>query len=334
MARGETARLQALLEYDILDTPPEPRFDRIVHMASRLLEMPISLVSLLDDARQWFKAKVGLDADVTPRDIAFCHHAIEQDKVMVIEDATEDPRFQHNPLVTDMPNIRFYAGAPLKTEAGYKLGTLCVIDRVPRVLTEEQCSLLEDLAALVVDEMELRRANAQLMALATTDSMTGLWNRRRFFSLAEAERERSRRYGRPLSLLMFDVDRFKLINDGHGHDIGDQAIIHIARTLTARKRPHDIAARIGGEEFVLLMPETDLAGATILAERLREAIATSGLQIEGETIQPTVSIGVSAGDGTTAIRDLLKTADLALYDAKKGGRNRVCQRVNGAEKSE
>jgi diguanylate cyclase (GGDEF)-like protein len=303
-------------------------------MASRLLETPISLVSLLDDARQWFKAKVGLDADQTPRDIAFCHHAIQQDDVMVVEDATDDPRFRANPLVTSMPNIRFYAGAPLKTDAGHKLGTLCVIDRVPRVLTEEQRTLLEDLAALVVDEMELRRVNAQLMALATTDSMTGLWNRRRFFTLAEAERERSRRYGHSMSLLMFDIDRFKLINDRYGHDVGDQAIIHITRTCEARKRPHDIAARIGGEEFVLLMPETDLAGAAVVAERLRAAIASTGFENGGETLRPTVSIGVTSGDGTTSVHDLLKISDLALYDAKEGGRNRVCLRVNASDKSE
>jgi diguanylate cyclase (GGDEF)-like protein len=164
--------------------------------------------------------------------------------------------------------------------------------------------------------------------------MTGLWNRRRFFTLAEAERERSRRYGRPLSLMMLDIDRFKLINDHYGHDVGDQAIIHIARVCEAQKRPHDVAARIGGEEFVVLMPETDLAGAGIVAERLREAIAGEGFQNGNETIKPTVSIGVTAGDGNTAVHDLLKTADLALYDAKEGGRNRVCRRVNESGKSE
>ncbi|MBV9827872.1 MAG: sensor domain-containing diguanylate cyclase [Alphaproteobacteria bacterium] len=330
---AEMARLEALYGYDILDSDPEPRFDRIVRLASRLLQMPISLVSLVDEARQWFKARVGLSVAETPRDIAFCSHAIEQDQVMVVEDAARDPRFRANPLVTDNPNIRFYAGAPLATNDGHKIGTLCVIDRVPRQLTEEQRGLLEDLAALVVDEIELRRLNAQLTQLATTDPMTGLWNRRRFFALAEIERERSRRYSRGFSLLMLDIDRFKSINDRFGHDVGDRAIEHIARICEAQKRPHDIAARIGGEEFVILMPETGMSGAVAFAERLRRAIANNGFASGGDTINPTVSIGVSEGDATTAISELLKTADLALYDAKEGGRNRVCQRINGERKS-
>jgi diguanylate cyclase (GGDEF)-like protein len=324
---GEEARLAALHGYDILDTPPEPRFDRIVRMASRLLDMPISLVSLIDEARQWFKAKVGLEVGETPRSIAFCHHAIQQDQVMVVEDAIHDPRFQENPLVIQDPSIRFYAGAPLTSNDGHKLGTLCVIDRVPRHLDPDERLLLQDLAALVVDEMELRQANARLSQLASTDPMTAMWNRRRFHALAEVERERARRHDRPLSMLMFDIDHFKLVNDAYGHDVGDEVIIQIAKVCEAEKRPSDISARLGGEEFAVLMPETAMDGARNFAERLREAIAVRPIRHDGKDLIATVSIGVAEADASTTIAELLKSADLALYAAKEAGRNRVCSRM-------
>jgi diguanylate cyclase (GGDEF)-like protein len=319
----EAARLEALRRYDILDTPAEPKFDRIVRMASRLLDMPISLVSLIDEARQWFKAKVGLEAEETPRSVSFCTHAIQEDRVMIVEDATRDPRFAQNPLVIDDPGIRFYAGAPLSTDEGYKLGTLCVIDRVPRRLTAEQCVLLEDLAGLVVDEMELRRANAKLVQLATTDPMTGLWNRRQFFAMAEMQWQHAQRYGRPLSLLMLDIDHFKSVNDRYGHDVGDRVILHVADLCGSQKRISDIAARLGGEEFAILMPETDVSGAGDFAERLRETIARSAVRHGDNGITVTVSIGIGDGDAVASLGDLLKHADAALYEAKEAGRNRV-----------
>ena len=152
----ETERLSALFDYAILDTPPEENFDRITRIASRMLKVPMCLVSLVDSDRQWFKSKYGLDADETPRNIAFCAHAIVQDEVMVVPDATKDPRFRDNPLVLGEPNVRFYAGAPLTSWSGHNVGTLCVIDQKPRKQTLEQQEILEDLAKIVVDEMELR----------------------------------------------------------------------------------------------------------------------------------------------------------------------------------
>jgi diguanylate cyclase (GGDEF)-like protein len=319
----ETARLQALRQYGILDTPAEPKFDRIVRLAARLLDMPISLVSLVDETRQWFKAKIGLDASETPRSMAFCAHAIQGEDVMVVEDAGRDPRFVENPLVTGDPLIRFYDGAPLTTDDGYKLGTLCVIDRVPRQLTLEQTMLLEDLAGLVVDEMELRRAMGLLRQLATTDPMTGLLNRRSFLSQAESEWQRSSRFAQPLSLLILDIDHFKHVNDNFGHDAGDQVISRVAQICDAQKRAHDLAARYGGEEFVLMMPETDLAGAYRFAERLREAVAEDDIAHGEKVIKATVSIGVAEMAQAKSVDDMLKLADQALYEAKKNGRNRV-----------
>lgn len=151
----EVERLEALRGYRILDTPPEERFDRVVRLVNAELGVPISLISLVDAERQWFKARHGLDAVQTPRDLAFCAYAIHQDQTLVVEDAREDARFERNPLVLGDPGIRFYAGAPLVASTGVRLGTLCAIDRAPRVLTSREERLLRDLAAIVIDEMEL-----------------------------------------------------------------------------------------------------------------------------------------------------------------------------------
>ena len=152
----EAARLAALYELLILDTPPEERFDKIAQFAASEFDMPIVLITLLDVDRQWFKARVGTEVCETRRDISFCSHAVLRDDTMVVEDALQDPRFADNPLVTGAPHIRFYAGAPLALPSGLRLGTLCLIDRRPRTLDALDLGILGTLRDLAV--MELARA--------------------------------------------------------------------------------------------------------------------------------------------------------------------------------
>jgi PAS domain S-box-containing protein len=160
---NEAERLAALREYEVLDTPPEPAYDDLALLAARLCGVPIALVTLVDEDRQWFKAAVGLKLRSTPREHSFCARAICQPvpAVMVVPDAQADARFRANPLVTGEPHIRFYAGAPLVAPGGHALGTLCVIDRQPRTETAELRAALEALSRQVVAQLELRRALKQ-----------------------------------------------------------------------------------------------------------------------------------------------------------------------------
>lgn len=165
---NEARRLAALRSYEILDSDPEEAFDDLTRVAARICRTPIALVSLVDEDRQWFKAKVGLEAAETPRSLAFCSHAIlEPNQLFVVNDAHSDDRFRDNPLVTGDPGVVFYAGAPLVTPEGMPLGTLCVIDHKPRDLTDADLETLRSLARATVGQLELRKAALELREIST-----------------------------------------------------------------------------------------------------------------------------------------------------------------------
>lgn len=171
----EAARLEALRQYNILDTPAEQAYDDITALAAFICNVPIALVSLVDEHRQWFKSKVGLDIQETSRDVSFCAHAILNQDMLIVNDALKDERFWNNPLVVHAPGIRFYAGVPLVSPRGYPIGTLCVIDYQPNQLSPHQQQVLTALARQVVVQLELRRVSSQLAeTLDKLELMAGL----------------------------------------------------------------------------------------------------------------------------------------------------------------
>jgi GAF domain-containing protein len=162
LPENERARLETLRQYEILDTDPEESFNDLTRLAAYICNTPIALISLIDENRQWFKARVGISEKETSRDVSFCAHAILQDGPFIVRDALDDERFRTNPLVTAAPLIRFYAGSPLLSPEGFKVGTLCVIDRKPRDLTPEQVAALKILGNQVITQLDLRRENLLL----------------------------------------------------------------------------------------------------------------------------------------------------------------------------
>lgn len=309
---NERLRLDALRRLAVLDSPAEERFDRITRIARNMFDVPIALVSLVDDNRQWFKSCCGLSVLETPRDISFCGHAILGEELFVVEDAAQDPRFSDNPLVTGEPHIRFYAGHPLEVSSGLKLGTLCIIDTKPRVLSSREQALLADLASMV--ESELRAVQT-----ATIDELTGITNRRGFMLLAEKSLKYAFRVKHPVSLLFFDLNHFKAINDQFGHDVGDDALRQMAELLCRVFRDADIYARLGGDEFVVLLPGTENTHCKRIQERFEEALNefnTNG----GKPYQLSCSVGIIDYDAVTPpdLDTLLRLADEKMYLCKSG----------------
>jgi diguanylate cyclase (GGDEF)-like protein len=325
----EAARLAALRRYEILDTLPEAPFDRITGLVKAVFEVPIALVSLIDADRQWLKSCVGMDVSETPREISFCTHTIQRREPMVIANATEDPRFANNPLVTGPPYIASYLGAPLETPDGYNVGSLCAIDTKPRTFSANQIEVMKSFAALVMNEMELRR-------IAQVDFLTGVATRRRFCLELEKAISRFKRHGRVSALLTLDIDHFKQVNDTYGHPAGDQVLRAVGASLERLVRVNDVVGRLGGEEFGILLADADLQKAPRCAERFRAAI--EALVVEHDPpLRVTASFGIAGlEDRNTTAEQWLATADEALYEAKRSGRNRACvapqQQVVGSGK--
>ena len=466
MEMPEEERLQSLVDLNLLDTPDELEYDQLVELASEICNTPISLVSLVDSHRQWFKAAVGLSTRETSREVSFCSHAIRQPELFIVEDAASDERFKDNALVTGDPNIRFYAGIPIHSPEGAAVGTLCVIDTQPRTLDEGQRKALTILGLQVQARMDLRRkkhllektladnirltenlqatnalfekfmengpfvsyikdtegrflffkshlaerfgiandrflghtirdffppsiaeahrendlkvmtsrlagefsedlpdvngellhcnsykfplqgpngetllagisvdvtldlarqrdlakASEQLELLARIEPLTGLFNRRVFQERIEIEFATAVRKGRTLSLMILDIDNFKKRNDEFGHADGDECLRFLAQVLQDCVRKSDLAVRLGGEEFGILLPETEAAAAVPMALRIQKALRLA----PGPSGAMTVSIGIaSTKSATENWGELFSQSDAALYEAKGAGKDRV-----------
>lgn len=329
----EMLRQQALDNHELLDTPADPYLDTLVRVVREIFSVKTVLISLVDHDRQWFKARIGLDANETPRTVSFCAHAILGTQAFIVEDAHNDLRFHDNPLVTNNPHIRFYAGQPLFSEEGQALGTLCLIDPTPQTLTDRQQRLFADMAVLVEGYLKLRNVSQQTAQLRAAlsreqrkvllDPLTQLWNRAGLNHFLPLQQQQADDLGLQLGVLFCDLDYFKKINDSYGHAAGDQALWQAARRINAAVRPQDIVTRSGGEEFVVLLQVHDQHELLQIAERVSHAIRQQPLEIDNQPLNLTISIGAALRRPQEQPTETLKRADQALYHAKGGGRNRV-----------
>ncbi len=331
----EEERLAALRKYRILDTDPEPQFDRIAEIAKRQFEAPIGLVAFMDSERNFLKAHGDLPMSESPRDISFCGHTILTDDVLVVEDAADDPRFAENPLVEADPRLRFYAGAPLVTPSGQRIGTVCIFDFKPRHdFSEADKAKLKDLAAIVTDHLEMRlivgnvhdeietrrRAEARALELAYKDPLTGLANRA---SLLKALAE-----GMPfevkgvLGVLHADVDLFKAVNDTLGHKVGDELLARLGETIARVAGERAFVARSSSDEFVVIL---DGESREAIMEKANELVEASKepLVFRGYRVASGISIGIAFEEPGVSVEATLLNADIALEEAKRAGRRRV-----------
>ena len=344
---NEAQRLAALHATRLLDTPREQAFDDLVNLASAICGTGMAAVTLVDEDRQWFKAQHGFDGTETPRDESFCAHAIlEPQRLMLVEDAGQDPRFFDHPAVTQGLEVRFYAGVPLLDADGLPLGSLCVFDPAPGSLTTSQADALQALARQASHLIQLRRTtralnlqlrerdwyeqqlaqystsleeqNADLAEQNRTDPLTGLPNRRAFTVALSLAIERADREGLPLSVALLDLDHFKTINDVNGHAEGDRVLAEVGTLLKSHFAAAGMAARYGGEEFAVFIPDVALDQARLQCEFLRQGIAVLpvGIVVSG-------SIGVAQYQPGESAGEAIARADEALYRAKRGGRDRV-----------
>ncbi len=335
LPENEDARLLALHKINILDTPIEERFERITRILCNALNVPIAAISLIDDKRQWFKSIQGINAAETPRSIAFCAHAILKDEILVVNDATKDDRFSKNPLVTESPSIRFYAGQPLSLDQNIRLGTLCAIDNKPRELSPAESELMRDLASIVESELalvalseaqtklieELDHAHRELKI----DPLTRLWNRSGIENLIKREWDFAKRKKFSLGVAMVNFDNFKTINDTHGYPVGDEIIRAGARMLLSSLRSHDAVGRWGGDEFIIIIPGCSHGELFLCLKKIQRTFGNHPVFTSVGPIPLSLSLGATSiipYDAST-IDDFIKKANDALSTAKKKGKGNI-----------
>jgi diguanylate cyclase (GGDEF)-like protein len=343
----EARRLTALHATRLLGSAPEEAFDRITRMAARLLHAPTALVSLVDKDVQWFKSRCGFEDTETARDISFCGHAILEHEPLVVSDASKDPRFCRNPMVTGEDHVRFYVGVPLYSVDRMPIGTLCVIDREPRELGAEELDMLRDLARMVEQLIhhrqlagaaqalhshvlldggnpELAAAAGQVEFLLNHDQLTGLSNRQALLRTIGEGLETWREQGMQTLVASINLDKFKRLNESLGHHAGDQALVSITWSLQSVLRPEDLLARVGNDEFMVLLP--GLGDDSVARDRLRQIMQAVHREFKAPAgaIPLTCSIGyaIFPQDGDSA-DVLMNNATLATRRAKLMGGGQI-----------
>jgi GGDEF domain-containing protein len=297
---NDSERLDALREGFCAYAPREERFDRITRTAKRLLHVPISLISIVEQDEQWFRSVQGLEVDHTARDISFCGHAIALNKPLSIPDAWEDARFHDNPLVLGPPGIRSYLGWPLEIAPGLAVGSLCVIDTMPRTFGPEDRDALKDLASMAEAELKVRAMsslqNKLMMRLSALqrkgalDPLTGCWNIRGFRELLSLGVEDARTRGTDLAVCSLHVDDLERVAKTAGFSNRDALALMLAQVLRQRLPENGALARLGPSDFCALVPA---ASALALEEELAKlTFPTATVNLPGSKLRLDIPLSV------------------------------------------
>lgn len=325
----ETLRLADIHAAAIFYTPLDARFDRITRLAQKALAVPVAAIALNHQGKLWFKSVQGWNVHELDLEATFCARTIAGGTPLIVADTQLDPAFAPHPLVTAAPQFRFYAGFPIRDRGGIVVGTFAVYDRVPRQLTAVETQALRDLADIAQREFltaELCDAQAQIVAKldiarrsAMIDALTRVWNRRAAeellgFALEQAESED---YG--IAVVMLDVDRFKVINDGAGHQVGDQVLRKVASLLVANVREGDAVCRYGGDEFLLILQRASRESAEQIVDRIRQRVGEFPMKTRTGSLTVSVSAGLALRPSGRIIGGdaLIEMADQALYRNKQ-----------------
>lgn len=306
---NESERLDSLRRMNLLYTPDEGALDSVTRTAKLIFKTPIVLISLVDRNRQWFKSCLGLPQRDTLRDISFCGHAILNDDIFVIEDATVDRRFADNPLVTGEPRIRFYAGRPLKNRDGYNIGTLCLIDSVPRLLTPSELQALDDLgkwAELAVAARELSETQSGFVANLDDEARHGMldaklnvWTSAAVLQLLERETMRAFHQKTPLTVLKIEIASFDEIRRQYGPVAADTLLADFSRALGSVVRAYDTIGRAGDKQFLIVLPNADEAKAREIIAKLKRACSLIMFMPKDEIVDISVRLGSATADFQT-----------------------------------
>jgi diguanylate cyclase (GGDEF)-like protein len=335
IASTATLRIANIHSLDLFYTPIEERFERLTRLARRALHAPVAAISLINDEKQWFKSAAGWGVSELPRNQSLCRLTVETNQIVTICDTLGDARVATLPVVVSGPRFRAYAGHPLVDEQGTAVGTFAVFDLKPREFSPADRQTLTDLAALAQRELlsdQLTSAHAALTSKlgvarreALMDPLTHLWNRRGASVLLKGAFASADQRSKPLALALLDVDNFKRINDTHGHQAGDEVLRRAASRLLSTVRGDDAICRLGGDEFLVLMADTDAAIASRVAERIRRAITDTPIPTRDGAMPVSVSVGCTVRQprDIATVDELLERADQALLQSKSAGRNRV-----------
>lgn len=335
IASTATIKLARISESSYFCTPIEERFERITRLARRALGTSVAAITFINSEKQWFKSVAGWAVSELPSEQSFCVLTLSAGALTVVEDTANDPRTQSHPLATTGPRFRFYAGLPLHDESNQAVGTFCVMDQRPKKLSRADREIMVDLAALTQRELvseRLRTVHSELTSKlsvarreAMMDPLTRLWNRRGASVMLKSACEECDNNESPLAIALLDLDNFKRINDSYGHQTGDEVLRKAAGRLVHNVRATDVVCRLGGDEFLVLMADTDAALAGTVAERLRRGVTETSIPTRQGSVPVSVSVGFTVrkpGDDSS-VEQLIERADRGLLHSKSRGRNRV-----------